>query len=80
MSSNTKPENLEKVLRDYLENYVEDITEGVQEETDTLTKQAVKEIKQTSPKGEGKREEPYYKGWSRQKGKENKRKIYCKNT
>lgn len=72
MSSNIKPENLEKVLKDYLENYYEDITDGVVEETDNITKEAVKEIKQTSPRGKGTRDKPYYKGWTRQKGKENK--------
>lgn len=78
MSSNIKPESLEKVLKDYLENYYEDITDGVVEETDTITKEAVKEIKQTSPRGKGSRDKPYYKGWTRQKGKENKGKYTIK--
>lgn len=78
MSSNIKPESLEKVLKDYLENYYEDITDGVVEETDNITKEAVKEIKQTSPRGKGSRDKPYYKGWTRQKGKENKGKYTIK--
>lgn len=72
MSKTTKPEDLQKVLSDYLENYVEDITEDVEDTTDTLTKEAVQELKQTSPKGQGSRNKPYYKGWTRQKGKENR--------
>ena len=72
MSKITKPEDLQKVLNEYLEDYVEDIQEGVEETTDTLTKEAVQEIKQTSPRGKGSREKPYYKGWTKQKGKTNK--------
>ncbi|MEI3391031.1 MAG: hypothetical protein V8R30_05280 [Clostridia bacterium] len=45
MSKTIKPENLQKVLSDYLENYVEDITEDVEDTTDTLTKEAVQELK-----------------------------------
>ena len=78
MSSDIKPENIEKAIMNYLEDYVEDITEGVRETTDTLTKEAVKEIKQTSPKGHGNRENPYWKGWTRQKGKVNKGKYTIK--
>ena len=61
MSNNIKPEELKKVLNDYLENYVEDINEDVQETTDTITKEAVQEIKETSPRGKGTRKNPYYK-------------------
>ena len=72
MSNSIKPEELQEVLKDYLENYVEDITEGVEDTTDTLTKEAVKELKETSPRGKGTREKPYHKGWTKQKGKENR--------
>lgn len=72
MSKTIKPEDLKNVLNDYLESYVEDIIEGVEETTDTLTKEAVQEIKQTSPRGKGSREKPYWKGWTKQKGKTNK--------
>ena len=72
MSSSIKSEELQEVLKDYLENYVEDITEGVEDTTDTLTKEAVKELKQTSPRGKGTREKPYHKGWTKQKGKVNR--------
>ena len=72
MSKTIKADDLQKVLKDYLEDYVEDITEGVEETTDTLTKEAVQEIKQTSPRGKGSREKPYWKGWTKQKGKTNR--------
>lgn len=72
MSKTIKPDDLQKALREYLENYVEDITEDVKDTTDTITKEAVQEIKQTSPRGNESRNKPYYKGWTRQKGKENK--------
>lgn len=72
MSKGIKPEELQEALNDYLENYVEDITDGVKETTDTLTKEAVQELKQTSPRNTGTRDEPYYKGWRKQKGKENR--------
>lgn len=69
MSNSIKPEELQKVLSDYLEDYVEDISEGVEDTTDALTKEAVQELKQTSPRGKGTRQNPYHKGWSKQKGK-----------
>lgn len=78
MSNTIKVENLQDVLKDYLENYVEDIQEGVEDTTDTLTKQAVQELKQTSPRGKGTRDEPYHKGWRKQKGKENRGKHTVK--
>lgn len=72
MSKAIMPENLQKMLKEYLEDYVEDIEDGVQETTDAITKEAVQELKQTSPRGKGSREKPYYKGWTKQKGKTNK--------
>lgn len=72
MSNSIKPEELQKALSDYLEDYVEYISEGVEDTTDTLTKEAVQELKQTSPRGTGTRQNPYYKGWSQQKGKVNR--------
>lgn len=72
MSNSIKPEELQEAIDSYLKDYVEDITEDVEEATNDVTKEAVQEIKQTSPKGKGTRDKPYYKGWTRQKGKENK--------
>ena len=78
MSNKIKAEDLEKVLKKYLENYVEDITEDVENVTDSITKEAVEDLKQSSPRGKGSRENPYYKGWTKQKGKLNKGKYTIK--
>ena len=78
MSNKTKPEDLEKVLKKYLENYAEDITEDVKETTDSITKEAVEELKQKSPRGKGSRATPYHTGWIKQKGKQNKGKYTIK--
>lgn len=78
MSNSIKPKELQKALNEYLKDYVEDITEDVEETTDTLTKEAVQELKDTSPRGKGTRAKPYYKGWTRQKGKTNKGKYIVK--
>lgn len=61
MSKTIKPDDLSKVVMDYLENYREDIQEDVEECTDKVTKEARDELKKTSPQGHRKR---YYKGWS----------------
>ena len=60
----TKPEDLQKVLSDYLNNYREDIQEDVEELTDSITKQARDELKATSPKSGLARKTKYYAGWS----------------
>ena len=62
--SNIKPEELSKVIKDYLENYKEDIDEDVVEVVDEVTKQAKDELKQNSPRGRGSRANPYYRGWA----------------
>lgn len=64
MSKKVKPEDLQSVLIEYLENYKEDIDEDVIEVTDAITKQAKEELVKTSPRGKGKRQSPYYKGWA----------------
>ena len=64
MSKTVKPEDLQNVLKDYLENYKEAIDEDVVEVTDEITKQAKQELVNTSPKGKGKRNTPYYRGWA----------------
>lgn len=61
MSKAIKPEELQKVLFDYLENYREDIQEDIVGCTDKITKEARDELKQTSPKG---RRGEYCKGWA----------------
>lgn len=64
MSKTVKPENLQSVLKDYLENYKEAIDEDVVEVTDEITRQAKQELVNTSPRGKGKRQTPYYRGWA----------------
>lgn len=54
---------LSKEVMEYLENYVEDIEEQVEIVTNEVGKDAVKELKEKSPHGKGKRNKPYYKGW-----------------
>lgn len=64
MSKKIKPEDLQKELLNYLDNYKEDIDEEVVETVDEITKEAKEELIQTSPRGQGKRKNPYYKGWA----------------
>lgn len=74
----TKPEDLQKVLSDYLNNYREDIQEDVEELTDSITQKAKDELKQTSQsmfKDHG-RKDPYYKGWSVKLQKKGKLKYH----
>lgn len=81
MSSSIKIENLQNEVMKYLTNYVEDIEEGVKETTDSISKEAVKEIKQKSPRRQGTRKNPYYKGWTKKKESKGRRyttKIYNK--
>lgn len=72
MSKNIKAEELSNAVNKFLKDYVEDIEEDVKDTTNEVTKEAVKEIKQNSPRGKGSREKPYWKGWTRQKGKVNR--------
>lgn len=62
--SSIKPDELQKVVMDYLENYKEDIDEEVMETVDEITKHARDELKQISPRGKGTRSNPYYRGWA----------------
>ena len=64
MSKNIKPEDLQKTLLNYLGNYKEDIDEEVVETVDEITKKAKEEVKRTSPRGKGKRSNPYHRGWA----------------
>ena len=69
MSKSIKIDELQGVIKDYLENYIEDIEEDVKETTDQLSKEAVKELKKESPrrKLDKKRKNPYYKVLSTKK-------------
>lgn len=64
MANSIDPKELQNAVMDCLENYAEDIQEDVVEVTDTVTKEAKKELIQTSPKRKGNRDKKYYKGWS----------------
>lgn len=74
--SNIKPEELQKVVMDYLENYVEDIQDDVEETTDTITKEAKEELIRTSPKSGLARGTKYYKGWAIKVGAKTRKKSY----
>lgn len=81
MSNSIKIENLQSEVMKYLTDYVEDIEEGVEEVTDKICKEAVTELKQTSPKRQGTRKNPYWKGWTKKKESKGRRyttKIYNK--
>ena len=81
MSSSIKIENLQNEVMKYLTDYVEDIEEGVKETTDSISKEAVKEVKQKSPRRQGTRKNPYWKGWTKKKESKGRRyttKIYNK--
>ena len=72
MSNSIKPEELEKELMKYLKEYEEEIEGEVKETTDSVTKEVVKELKNTSPRSKHNRKKPYYKGWTKQVGKQSK--------
>lgn len=64
MSKAIKADDLSKEIMKYLNNYKEDIEEDVIETVDDITKKARDELKQTSPRRKGTRQNPYYKGWA----------------
>ena len=66
---------LNKELMKYLEGYKEDIEDVVMETADKIGKEAVQELKQTSPQGARKE---YCKGWRLKKGKVDKNKYTIK--
>ena len=79
MSSNVKPENLHKALKEYLGDYLEDIEEDVQVSTDTVIKEAKEELVQTSPRSGLARNTKYYKGWAiKNGGRTRKGRYYSK--
>ena len=78
-----KPEELEKALKNYLNTYAEDIEDDVVECVDQVTKAAKTELVNTSPRGKGKRDTPYYKGWTiklQKKGKGKYTKVVWNRT
>lgn len=53
---------LSSAISNYLNNYAEDIHDDVVEVTEDLTEKAVRELKETSPRGNSK-VKPYWQGW-----------------
>lgn len=74
MSKTIKPEDIEKELKDYLQNYTEDIQEDVETITNTAIKQAKEELIQTSPRDGIARDKKYYKGWTIKNGYKTRKK------
>ncbi|MEE0929593.1 MAG: HK97 gp10 family phage protein [Acutalibacteraceae bacterium] len=64
MSKEVKPDDLTKVVMDYLTQYKEAIDEDVIDTVDEITRKAKEELKETSPRGKGSRANPYYRGWA----------------
>lgn len=71
MSKVVKIDSLTKEIVNALENYTDDITEIVEEVSNKIGKEAVDEIKKTSPKKRG----DYARGWSLKKDKLGKSKY-----
>ena len=76
MSKTVKVDDLSKEIMKALTDYEDDIEEDVVESVDSITKQARDELKQTSPRGKGKRKNPYHKGWSIKVQKKGKLKYH----
>ena len=76
MSKTVKAEELAKEIAKTLEGQEDDIEEDVVECVDSITKQARDELKQTSPRGKGKRKNPYHKGWAIKVQKKGKLKYH----
>lgn len=72
-SEKVNVKELSNAIMDYLNNYSEDIHDEVVEVTEDITKKAILELKETSPRGKGSRAKPYHLGW------ESKIKIKGKN-
>ena len=64
MSKTIQASDLQKEISKYLNEYKEDIDDEVVEAVDQISKEAKDELKQTSPRRKGTRENPYYRGWS----------------
>lgn len=83
--SNSKVDvsDLSNEISKYLDKYVEDIHDQVVEVTEDLTNKAVDELKETSPKGKGKRSTPYWRGWESKikiKGKQKYHRVIWNKT
>lgn len=68
---NTTVDNMDKALKEILDEYTESVDLGVKEATKKVAKDTVKELKQTSPSKTG----SYKKGWTSKKTYETANKI-----
>ena len=73
MSTKISAENLETVIGDYLTEYSQSVKEKINKAADDLSKEAIEELKSTSPKKTGK----YARAWT---GKKEGNKIIIHNT
>lgn len=76
--SNIRVEDLAKEIEKYLNNYKEDIQEDVENVANEVSKEAVVELKQTSPKNQGTRKNKYYLGWTATKDRKSKNRFTIK--
>ena len=61
---NIQPEQLESTIHGMLAQIPQKVENIVEEASDKVAKDAVKELKATSPKGKGKKRGQYAKGWA----------------
>ena len=73
LSTKISAENLETVIGDYLTEYSQSVKEKINKAADDLSKEAIEELKSTSPKKTGK----YARAWT---GKKEGNKIIIHNT
>lgn len=83
MSDKVQVNELSEYFKNYFNSYCDDITEDVIEITDQVTEDAKNELKDKSPRGRGKRRNPYWRGWSvklQKKGKLKYQKVVWNRT
>lgn len=64
MSKKVKVESLEQELNTFLKSYKKAVDEDVVQVTDKVTKEAINELKTTSPRRKGTKTNPYWRGWA----------------
>lgn len=64
MSKKIKVESLEQELNTFLKSYKKAVDEDVVQVTDKVTKEAINELKTTSPRRKGTKNNPYWRGWA----------------
>lgn len=64
MSKKIKVESLEQELNTFLKSYKKAVDEDVVQVTDKVTKEAINELKTTSPRRKGSKTNPYWRGWA----------------